>query len=153
MYLSKRRKIKINTLVGLIYFKLCQANNEGIQIIINVSNNIPEIKLDTITIKELSRVMGILLDNAMDSAIETEEKSLSLYVYKEKENIIFQLSNTFKGRININLLNKKGYTTKGESHGYGLVIVKGILKRNKKITLNSEINNNVFTQYLKLNIN
>lgn len=149
--LRQVKKINIESLVGLIYFKLCQAKEKEVQIIINVSNNISRKKIDNKIIKDLNRVLGILLDNAIDSALETEEKSLSLYVYKEHNDIVFQLSNTFKGTININLLYKKGYTTKGKNHGYGLVIVKDILKRNKNIELISEINNNVFTQYLKLN--
>ena len=56
-------------------------------------------------------------------------------------------------QFNIVELYKKGYSIKGKKHGYGLVIVKDILKRNKHITLTSEINNNVFTQYLNINEN
>lgn len=151
--LREVRKINIKSIVGLTYFKLCQAKEKDIQTIINVSNNLPSKKIEDTILKDLSKIMGILFDNAIDASVETEEKSLSLYVYKENNYVIFQLSNTFKGTINIDLLYKKGFTTKGKNHGYGLLIVKEILKRNKKISLEAEINNNVFTQYLKIKLN
>ena len=104
------------------------------------------------TLKDITMVLGIVIDNAMESCIKTEQKSLSIYIYEEKESIVFQVSNTFKGVVNIELLYKIGYSTKGKNRGYGLSYAKRIVQDNSQLEIKSAINEDVFIQYLKVRL-
>lgn len=153
--LNDMKEIKIDSLKGVLYMKLVACKKENINVTINVSSDISYNKIKNLgktTSKTISSILSILLDNAIESAKETEEKSLSIYIYQEQDNVFFQLSNTFSGTININLLYKKGYSTKGKKRGYGLYLIKEWLKKNPRLSLNSKINKDIFTQTLILNL-
>ena len=77
-----------------------------------------------------------------------KDKNLSIYIYQENNDIIFQVSNTFSGNINLNLLFNKGYSTKGDNRGYGLSIVKEKIKGNINLNLKTEIHGDIFIQKL-----
>ena len=69
-----------------------------------------------------------------------------------EEQIIFQISNTYKGTIEIEKMNQERFTTKGKNHGYGLSIVRDILIRNKRLTKENEINGMFYVQRLIIDI-
>ena len=68
-------------------------------------------------------------------------------VEKEKEKVIFSISNTYKGKIKIEKIGT-GYTSKGEKHGYGLKLVKDITESNKKYEVNNYLENEYFVSKL-----
>lgn len=154
--LKNVQKLQISPLKGFIYYKLMECKNKDIKITLNISSDISTSKIKKITaptIQKIIQILGILIDNAMDACLETESKSLSIYIYEEKDQLIFQISNTFKGTIHINLLFKKGYSTKGRGRGYGLHLVQSILKENPDLSLETEIHDDIFIQTLKRNLN
>lgn len=153
--LKEVQKLQISTLKGLLYYKLCFCKEKGINYVLNIDSNIKYQKvkkIDTNTINNLSTIFGVLIDNAIEACLETESKNISIYIYEEKERVVFQISNTFKGTINIDFIYNKGYSTKGKKHGYGFALVKYKLKESPSLSLKTEINNDIFIQYLKLNL-
>lgn len=148
-------KIQISPIKGLIYQKLLLCKEKGIYSILNISSGIDfkrAKKIDIDTLKDITIILGVLLDNAIESSLETTDKSLSIYMYEENNKIVFQISNTFKGIINIDLLYKSKYSTKGKNRGYGLALVKKRIKENSKLSIKSEISNDVFIQYLQVKL-
>lgn len=110
---------------------------------------IGEIKESYITEVEFSRVMGIILENALEEASENESKKIEIYVEASKGGLNITVGNTFKSeKINLDKIFNKGYSTKGENRGLGLHILKSIVDKNSNMTLNTFINEGMFIQDL-----
>ena len=151
--LSDLRKIPSGGLQGILYFKLLKAKEENIPYIIEFG---PEIHaqlfqyLDISTLRDICNILGVFLDNALESTILTKNPSLSIYVYLENKTLVFQITNSFTGLIDLSKMGKKRYTTKGKEHGYGLMMVQQILRKNKRLALETEIYNDIFSQTFKI---
>ena len=105
----------------------------------------------------MSRIIGILLDNAIEAAIESEEKIINVQFsenfYTNSKQIIIE--NTYgKQELDLDLIFKKDYTTKkikGNS-GIGLWKAKNMLEKEEKISLKTSKESNMFKQLLEINI-
>ena len=153
--LNDIERVRISPIKGLIYHKLLLCKEKEIYSILNVSSGINFNKVNKIgmnTLRDITIVLGVLLDNAIEACLDTEQKSLSIYMYEKNNELIFQISNTFKGTINIELISKVNYSTKGKNRGYGLALAKKKIKDNKKLTLKSEVSNDVFIQSLQVKL-
>lgn len=110
---------------------------------------IGEIKESYITEVEFSRVMGIILENALEEASENESKKIEIYVEASDGGLNITVGNTFKSKeMNLDKIFNKGYSTKGENRGLGLHILKYIVDKNSNMTLNTFINEGMFIQDL-----
>ena len=63
-----------------------------------------------------------------------------------------ELGKEFDGLIELDKIDEKKYTTKGEGHGYGLSLVKEIVNKSPKLKNIRMINDDVFIQILKIYI-
>ena len=110
---------------------------------------IGEIKECHISEVEFSRVMGIILENALEEILKNDNKKLEIYVETIDNNLNVTVANTFKRKkLNMDKIYNKGYSTKGENRGLGLYILKSIVDKNSNMTLNTFINEGLFTQDL-----
>lgn len=147
-------KVEISPIRGLIYNKLLICKQNNINSVLNVNSDISFKnikKVDTNTLKDITIILGILLDNAIEASLKSIDKSLSIYLYNEDDKFIFQISNTFNESFNVDFLWKSGYSTKGKGRGYGLALAKKTINKNNNLDIKSEIRNGVFIQYLELN--
>lgn len=82
--------------------------------------------------EELITVIGNLLENAFDALEEqTGERSVSLYVSDENDALMIVCDDNGGGmseEVRQKILSEK-YTTKGEGHGTGLVLIRQILDK------------------------
>ena len=101
-----------------------------------------DIKLYT----NISKVLGVLIDNAIEGALDSSKKEISLDISKDNNYIVMTISNTYNKNIDINKIGKKGYTSKGKGHGFGLRLVKEIIKKNNKLELVTETDDNNIIQ-------
>lgn len=119
-----------------------------------------EAMLDFSTIKmkpyELSRALGILLDNAIEAANNSAEKKINVYFRKDikasRDLIIIENSYSNKD-VNVDKIFEKGYTSKNseaKSHGLGLWEVRQILRKNNNLNLYTTKNNEIFKQQLEI---
>ena len=61
------------------------------------------------------------------------------------------IANTFKGKVDLDAITDYGYTTKSNGHGYGLSLVKEVIKDNNALSSKTDIiDNKVFVQNLKI---
>lgn len=110
---------------------------------------IGQIKESHISEMEFSRVMGIILENALEEATQSNNKKIEIYVDVIDERLNITVGNTFRSKIlNLDEIYKKGYSTKGENRGLGLYILKSIVDKNHNMTLNTFINEGMFIQDL-----
>ncbi len=118
-------KIKNSPVKGLINFKVAKAISNKINLNIDISNDISDFFINDI---DMSKILGILLDNAMEASIESDEKILNIEISNEDSKIYITISNSFNHIPDINRIFDKGYSTKGESRGLGLNTVKRLSK-------------------------
>ena len=134
-------------LKGIFYFKLNNLEEKGFNIKINVSKKISN-SLKHLPQKEyakLYKIMGILLDNAIEGASTSKDKIINVDIYKEKNIIYIVIDNSFNGNIDIKQVNNKNYSTKGKNRGLGLYILSNILENDNYINLEQVILDNIFS--------
>lgn len=146
---AKFKYLPANGIKGLCYYKVQEAENKGIKVSINISSRLNKSILTKLSVeerKELGKILGIFLDNAIEASMETEEKILGFEAYLIEKNIKIIISNSYQGKIDINKLGKEKYTTKGKNHGHGLLLVKGIVNNNKIFETTTQITDKLYIQ-------
>ena len=140
-------------LKGIFYYKLNGLEDKNFNININISkqisNSLKNISHDDYVI--LYKIVVILLDNAIESAEKTKDKIINVEIYRESNIIYIIIDNSFKGKIDINKIGNKNYSTKGNNRGLGLFIINNLLKNSNSISLEQDINNNIFTSKVIIN--
>lgn len=140
--------INILELKSILYSKLILAVNQDIEVNIDIPDEIDSIHMDPV---DLTRMLGIYLDNAIEACLETEHPVINLHLGKMNQDIVFIISNTFidKG-LSIAQMHKKEVTTKGDGHGIGLYNVSEILNRYDNIYHETLIEKDLFTQQVQI---
>lgn len=134
---------------GLLYYKLSIMADENIKYSINVEKGV-KTKLKTLSInnyKNITKILGVLLDNAIDASKKSKHKKINISVIKDKKNIVFKIYNTYKGKIDIEKVGT-GYSSKGNGHGYGLRLVKDIINEDKLFNISHNLEDNYFVSSL-----
>ena len=137
-------------LKGLLYYKIAIAENNKLNIELDISIKNPDIikKLSEDKIKILCRLLGIYLDNAIEAAKETKKKIISIEIYEVDKNINIVITNTFDNTNDISKRNDKGFTTKGKGHGKGLYFAKKMLDKSNWLEESQSILDKYYIQRL-----
>ena len=138
--ISQVNKFPDGGVKGLLYYKLSIMEDEKINYEIYVENGIKTklSKLDVNIYKNITKILGVILDNAIEASREALKKSIIINVSKENNKVVFNITNTYKGKINIAKLGS-GYSTKGSGRGFGLSLVDDILNKNECLSLKQEL--------------
>lgn len=139
-----------NGVKGLCYFKVQEAEDKGLKVSLNISKRIEKSTIYNLNIKqqkEFGRILGVLLDNAIESSLESEAKQIGIEAYTNSEQEFRMIiSNTFNNEVDKSKVGKERFSTKGKNRGHGLLLVRHIINENKIFELNTDIQNNVYTQ-------
>lgn len=150
---SKLKYLPSNGFKGMFYYKISKAEELGIKISINISAGIKKSVLHNMNAedyKQLCRIIGVYLDNAIEASAISNEKLLGIEIYLNNNDVDIIISNSYLGEVDIKNVNEKGYSTKGKSHGYGLPLVKNILENSDIFSSETTTCNGIYIQ--KLNI-
>lgn len=127
----------------LLIYKTSRAAEKGITVESLVLQEINDINVSTV---ELSSIINIIMDNAIEAASASQEKHICILIDKYDTKTNITIGNTYDD-ININLdLYKEGITTKGNGRGNGLAILSGIEERNPNIQINTVVKEDLFIQ-------
>ena len=155
-WFSKINYIKIDTLRYLVYCKLAKAESLSLKISIDVSPDLKKFNSNKLTkndINILLEILGEYFDNAIYASNESKEKEINFVLYLENDKLIFVLANTYKGKVDLSLITKNGYTTKGSGHGLGLYDVDKTLKVHSHFKVKYELLDNYFVASLTIDTN
>lgn len=150
-WLTKLTYIPYGGLKGLLYFKLNEMMNKKLNVYLEVSEDLKKKSLWKTyeeDAQDISRIIGVYLDNAIEAASISEEKTIEIQFYLENKNIVFCLGNTFKGKIEESKLDNEGYSSKGKNRGYGLPLVKDLLSKHEELTAERVIVDQYYVQKL-----
>ena len=135
---------------NLLTTKYSEAEEKGIKVNLTFLLDLNDLHMK---IYEFARILGILLDNAIDAASECEEKELNIVFRNESKNSrnIILIENTYKDKdVNIEQIFNKGVTGKENHTGLGLWEIRQILKKNNNVNLHTDKNEKYFSQQLEI---
>ena len=135
---------------NLLTTKYSEAEEKGIKVNLTFLLDLNELHMK---IYEFARILGILLDNAIDAASECDEKILNIVFRNESKNNrnIILIENTYKDKdVDLNQIFNKGITGKENHTGLGLWEIKEILKKNNNVNLYTNKNEKYFIQQLEI---
>lgn len=134
---------------GLLYHKLSKMEENNIKYYLYVDQNIKDKDIESFDLKtyrDLTKLLDVFLDNAIDAALKSEEKEIEVELKDKDDCLLVIISNTYDKNIDINKVGKSGFTTKGAGHGFGLSIVKDIARTNSEIETFSSKETDKFIQ-------
>lgn len=134
----------------LIASKYDRATKENITMNINCFLDLTTLNMK---IYEFTRVLGILLDNAIEAAKECNHKVIQLEIRKDtkRHRQLVIIENTYQEKeIDTEKIYEKNYSTKPGNTGLGLWEVRQILKRNQNLNLFTSVDNEYFKQQLEM---
>lgn len=141
-------------------------NNDGIYNLLTKKYNEAESKdikvnisflldLSTLHMKiyDFARILGILLDNAIEASSECEEKIINLTFRNDEKNHrqLIIVENTYNNKdVDTEKIFEKGVSGKDNHTGLGLWEVRKIIKKNNNINLHTSKNDKYFSQQLEI---
>lgn len=141
------KRIPLATIQGLIYPKLGIMKDNNIDFQVVLARNIKEFdftKVDMKTNMELCKILGVLIDNAIDEVTKLEDRKIKLELFCKNGDLHIDVSNNY-GKL-LDNMDEVGVTSKEGLHGYGLGIITQITKQNPKLQNQKNINANRFHQ-------
>ncbi|UXV27143.1 GHKL domain-containing protein [Mammaliicoccus sciuri] len=92
---------------------------------------------------DLVRIIGILIDNSIEETGKIANGFINIYIHSCNDSLEFIIENNFikKDHVSIHKLLEPGFSTKANHNGLGLNIIENIIKTNRHININYEINN------------
>ena len=96
----------------------------------------------------MCKLVGIYFDNAIEAAIETNEKYIMLEMYELNDSIKIVISNTYQNTVPASDRSRKGVSTKGNDRGNGLYFANNIISKNKWIEPKQEEIDSLYVQTL-----
>ena len=150
-FYNNLKNICLSDLKGFIYYKLFKMKENKVVISVFISNEVNNKKywnFNELEKLNISKILGIILDNAYEASILTKSKNIMFQSYIENKKLVFEISNTFDCKeLNQSIESKK--STKGKNRGYGLKIVEDITN-NSNITVETEVINNYYIKKIKI---
>lgn len=138
------KNIKNLSLKGILFSKISEAKNENIEIMLDVREEIGEFKINII---DLCRIVGILMDNAIEGTRELDSKKIQIGIIEMDDEKIIVIENSCQLELPpIYKMFEEGFSTKGSERGMGLSIVKGIADKYDNVFINTEVDGNIFRQ-------
>ena len=104
-------------------------------------------------IYEFTRIIGILMDNAIEATSECKDKIIHVYFGEssDKRMQLVIIENTYMNKdVNTEIIFKKGYSTKAGNSGLGLWEVRQLLAKNHNLNLFTTKTNDFFRQQLEI---
>lgn len=143
-YISELSKINLPLLRGLIYEKISLAKSLNLDILLRIPVRIEEVKIDELA---LVKLLGILLDNAIEEVKTHSNSYIIIDILKTNKATTFAVENSItKEKVDVeNLL-----STKGENRGFGLLNLREIINSYDNIDFKTYSKDFKFVQIISI---
>lgn len=146
--IAKLSNIKILEIKGLVATKILKAQKLGINVRVDILDEISSIDMTKL---ELSRCLGILLDNAIEAAELSENGKMDFGIIKNDDSISIIISNSFAGELPpIHKIFEYGFSTKSGDRGIGMAYVKEITSKLDNVFLDIAKEGDQVVAYLEI---
>ena len=150
LYMLNPNIINNPGIYSLLTTKYNEAEEFDIKMNITVLWDLSKINMK---IYEFTKILGILIDNSIDAAKESEEKVINVtFKDDDKNNMQYlKIENSYKDKdVDLNEIFEKGKTNKENHTGLGLWEIRKILKRNNNLNLHTTKDAKYFTQQFEI---
>ena len=150
LYVLNPKLINNPGVYSLLTTKYNEAEEKGIKV--NMSLLLDFSKLN-MKIYDFTRVLGILLDNAIDASKECDEKILNIIFRDDAKNHrqLITIENTYNDKnVDTEKIFNKGFSGKENHTGLGLWEVRKILNKSKNLDLYTTKNEKYFSQQIEI---
>ena len=150
LYILNPEVVNNDGIYNLLTKKYYEADSKDIKVNITFLLDLSKLNMK---IYEFARILGILLDNAIEASSECEEKLINLTFREDSRNSrqLIIVENTYKNKdVDTEKIFEKGVSEKEEHSGLGLWEVRKIVKKNKNINLFTTKNEKFFVQQLEI---
>lgn len=150
LYLLNPDVINNDGIYNLLTKKYHEADSKNIKV-----NMTFLLDLSTLHMKiyEFARILGILLDNAIEASNECDEKIINLDFRDDSKNSrqIIRIENTYKNKdVDTEKIFEKGISSKENHTGLGLWEIRKLVKKNTNINLFTSKTDKYFSQQLEI---
>ncbi|MBF8807637.1 MAG: GHKL domain-containing protein [Enterococcus lacertideformus] len=115
--------------------KLTLSQNKKLNTSFEAKDIITDININPVT---LARMLGIILDNAIEAALDSEERVLMIAIYELNQSVYIIVTNSIdEVPKSIKLLEKNGFSTKGKNRGMGLSNLREMVNKLPNIYLDT----------------
>ena len=135
LYILNPEIVNNDGIYNLLTKKYNEADSKDIKINITFLLDLSALKMK---IYEFARILGILIDNAIEASSECEEKIINLSFRDDTKNSrqLITIENTYANKdVDTEKIFEKGITEKKNHTGLGLWEVRKIIKKNNNINL------------------
>ena len=150
LYILNPEVVNNDGIYNLLTKKYYEAESKDIKVNITFL-----LDLSTLNMKiyEFARILGILLDNAIEASSECEEKIINIVFRNDPNNFrqLILIENTFKDKnVDTDKIFEKGISGKENHTGLGLWEVRKLIKKNSNINLYTSKSDKYFSQQLEI---
>ncbi|MCL2426177.1 MAG: GHKL domain-containing protein [Oscillospiraceae bacterium] len=146
--LESLSKIKVLEIKTILVAKLSTVQSMHINVELQVVEDIDHISVDSVV---LVRMLGIILDNAIEALEELQSGTLSVACYRDKKCVVFIVQNTCPADLPpLSQLSQFGYSTKIGGRGLGLNNLFELASAHQNIILQTNIVGGNFIQKLSI---
>ena len=152
LYALSPKVINHPAIYHMLATKYYEADKENVTINLNVFLDLNEIET-RMKIYDFTRILGILLDNAIEAAKLCEKKIINVTFRKQISNdmIIVIIQNTYTNKeVDTEEIYQKGISSKENHSGLGLWKIRQILMRNNNLNLFTSKDDEYFTQQFEI---
>ena len=150
LYVLNPKLINNPGVYSLLTTKYNEAEEKGIKVNMSLLLDLSKLNMK---IYDFTRILGILLDNAIDASSECEEKIMNI-IFRDDANNHRQLiivENTYNDKnVDTEKIFNKGFSGKENHTGLGLWEVRKILNKSKNLNLHTTKNEKYFSQQIEI---
>lgn len=124
--------IEPGLITGLLVNEWLKANQKNVAL--SLQTNLSNVAFSHGIQLSLNRILGILIDNAIDATADVDDKEVGISLYAEPNNdVTINIRNHVPSTFRMTNLMVPDFTTKGAGHGHGWTIIRELTRTTPSI--------------------